>query len=331
MSFLDLLCCGLGAMLLLFILSEQRQDQEIARQRADVARATERITESRSEAGPEALERIAAWADAASQRTRMGEATAQIGSDVADQIGMHAAARHLLILVDTSGSMSRYLPEEPEFADAAPHLRQEGLKWQATVDLIADTLARAVDFESDDGLVRFRIHRISDGTRGDIAIPIHPSNGDWAVNDSTGIARAVAALRAIVPAGGSNHHDAIEHALNCSIGAPAPALSPPADTILLITDGLPNHGPVGRNPPDARINPAPAPDGSGVMVSAASRLDRSVRVEALIRSRAAAGRLPAVHVLTLPWPDDSTLVNFGLKLTAPTGGSVVSIPPPIRP
>lgn len=331
MSFLDLLCCGLGAMLLLFILSEQRQKEELVRQQAEVMRVDERLTDVRAETGPEALERIAAWADAAADRVSPSPALGQAGADVAGQIGLHGDPGHLVIVVDVSGSMSSFLPDEPAFADAPAHLRTPGGKWEFTVALVAETLLRAADPGFDDGLVRFRIHRLSDDTpERSVTEPIHPLTGDWVVNDPAGVAAAVAALRAVEPAGGSNHHAALEHALAGSVAAADPILEPPAETILLVTDGLPNHGPVGANPPDPRVHPAPAADGSGGLVSAASRFDRRSRVlDMLSRTIRAAPATPRIHVITLPWPDDTTLVQFAIRLAAPTGGSVVSVPPPL--
>jgi len=48
----------------------------------------------------------------------------------------------------------------------------------------------------------------------------------------------------------------------------------------------------------------------------------------VIAARPSDGEPLRIHVLIIPWPDDPTLVQFALKLAAPTGGSVVVLPEP---
>lgn len=135
------------------------------------------------------------------------------------------------------------------------------------------------------------------------------------------IQETTTALRAIKPSGGSNHHAAFEHLLDYLMprgGEPA------ADTIIVITDGLPNHGPGDQG----ALNPAP-----GTMVSVGSKNRRMAEVQRLVRQRFAALTPEALgsvklHVICMPWPDDSELPAFAMSLAAPTRGNVLFVPPP---
>lgn len=332
MSFLDLLTCGLGAMLLLFILSEQSQREEIQAQRANIERIDAVIEQIQVEGGPTDYERLAAWSEAAAKRVSHSLDFEQAGSEVAGQMGLHGAAKRLLILVDISGSMSRYYPDTEAFASLPGHLRAAGPKWHATQQIVSELLLQAVSL---DGPGRgFRIHRLSDNLAGrEVSKPIYPTDADadvdaaWAPADTRHIAAAQRALAAVTPEGGSNHYAALAHALDCSTAARTPLLDSPADTLVIITDGLPNHGPVSLpghpEHPDAERMPR---------VPGVSRLDRKRQViERLYLPRLAeAADVPTVHVIVMPWPDDTTMMQFALELAAPTAGSVVAAPVPVE-
>jgi len=332
LSFLDLLCCGLGAMLLLFILTEQRQKDENRKRAESSQQAEKAVAGQRDNTGTEAIESFAGWVQAAAAGTQSISLPSQPGSSVVGQIGLLGKAKRLVVLVDVSGSMSRYLPEEPAFTERPGALRADGPKWQATIGVVSDLLARASGFES------FRIQPLSDNlperptTRG-----IYPQDDTWADPSAESITRAVAAMNAIRPGGGANHHDALAVALSGAWSMRGQAAPQAADTIVVITDGLPNHGPVLANSAaDVRVNPKlDAGVAGSEWVSAASRRERADKVTAMlgqaIAARPSAGEPLRIHVVVMPWPDDPTLVQFALRMAAPTGGSVVVMPEPQAP
>jgi len=208
-------------------------------------------------------------------------------------------------------------------------LRADGPKWQATIGVVSELLARAI------GLEGFRIQPLSDNLpERPTAVGIYPSDDTWAEPNAESIMKAVAAMNAIRPSGGSNHHDALAAAIGGAWVMKGKNAVQPADTIVLITDGLPNHGPMmANNAVDERVNPKVESGRAGSeWVSAASRRERADKVTAMIgqviAARPSDGEPLRIHVLIIPWPDDPTLVQFALKLAAPTGGSVVVLPEP---
>ena len=198
--------------------------------------------------------------------------------------------------------------------------------------MVSELLARAA------GLEGFRIQALSDNLpERPVTRAIFPEQNSWAEPGAESITKAVAALNAIHPSGGSNHHDALAAAISGTWVMRGQTVPQAADTIVVITDGLPNHGPVLANAAaDNRTNPKPDPANPGAeWVSAASRRERADKVTAMI-GEAIAARPNAsgplrIHVVVMPWPDDPTLVQFALRVAAPTGGSVVVLPEPGAP
>ena len=152
-------------------------------------------------------------------RTMVGEGDRQYLT------GLNLGGRHILVLLDVSGSMldetlvniirRRNLPEAEQ---RASEKWQRGLR---TVDWITANLPRDVQFQ----IIQF-------STTARSALP--ETNGEWLqTSDTEALDASLAALQALTPGNGSNLHAAF---------TAAAALDPQPDNIFLITDGLPTQG-----------------------------------------------------------------------------------------
>lgn len=313
LSFLDVICCGFGAALLLFILVNTR-DASIARSlESKVVESDRVLQETRANAS------IRATIASIAERSRAGSGAAAIEDPAWTEV------RSALLLLDTSGSMSRYLPDEPAFAEAPAWQREAGVKWRDTEHVIAELLLAIPSLE------RFAIVAIGDRLDGRVpGVPLYPPNASpdkawsWSTADEASVVAALAVLRTTKPAGGSNHHASLE-----AVMASPTYRDDPPDTIVIVMDGLPNHGPVGDAPIDDRVDPT---DG---VVLRASRAERAVQVRNLLEQRRRAdaeqgAMSPTIHCVLLPWPDDPDLFGFALAMSGPTGGRVISLTPAER-
>lgn len=217
--------------------------------------------------------------------------------------------------------MSTYFPEEPEFAQIPPRFKEKGVKWRQAVDLVEKILLMSAAME------RFAVLGLTadDATNGRLIVK--PSSGSvWFTKDGEGaflpeITKVSKHLRAISPDGGSAHFLALERAFRYVDLALDEG---PADTIILITDGLPNHGPG-----------APAPNAADALVAPEQRRLRAEKVTTKIRDLFAdlenrqPSHLVRLHVICLAWPDDADLSYYALQWSYAGGGMMLFLPPDI--
>ncbi len=312
-AFLDLICCGFGAVVILFILINERAEEQLFEASRTLADAD----------GQLAAERAGAVAEQTYDAFLEATAASFAPAVLADPAW--SAIRSAVIVLDVSGSMSLYLPDVQDFAASPAWQREAGVKWQDTVWTVAELLAALP------GLERFSVRSLSDRREGRVpGAMLWPRDGGDAFDSPTidALRGAMAALGGLAPAGGSNHHAAL-----AAIYDDPNVRREPPDAIFLIMDGLPNHGPTGRDAPaDRADDPDYLTDPSYGLISAESRRWRAAQVLELVEARSDAFRRsgqrpPAIHCLLIPWPDDPGLVEFGLSLAGTTGGRVVALSP----
>ncbi len=202
--------------------------------------------------------------------------------------GLKVGGERILILVDTSASMlGETIVNIVRLRNLPPERRVRAAKWRRTVDTV-DWLAAQLPRDS-----RFQIYSFSESARPVLA----DSGRSWLDGgDREELDRAVAAVRALVPADGTN----LERALDV-----IHRLSPRPDNVILLTDGLPT------------LDSASSRRGT---VSARQRLkifNRSIQ------------RLPRdvpFNVILLPIEGDPMAASAFWKLAMATRGSMLSPP-----
>lgn len=325
LAFIDCICCGFGAVLLLFILTATRQTIEIDEEIDNVAEAIaflqaelEAVAQRRqalqaqlAELDPEArdafsepLSQIVARNDALERQLREAEAERQRLMEVAEMetpapAGLErptAAARYLdglqlegprvLILLTNSGSM---LSEDAESALAI--LRSgdisQSAKWQRAKAVVRSILA-AIPKGTEVALLQMN----------ETTTPIVGTidNPWWDPYDNRALLNALRALEELPVAGG---HD-LARAFNV-----AGSLSPEPSSLLLIVDGLPT-----------------APAGGTVLTEAD-------RVELF---RRALTQLPPIrtNAILLPFAGDPSAAGLYWRITSRSRGAVI-VPDPAWP
>lgn len=311
LAFLDIICCGFGAALLLFILVNQRAVEQLGTALSDLSATDTQLEQTRLAAqSAESIAMIATrLARSESQNTLPEPAFSEI--------------RTAIILLDVSGSMSNYVPDTPEYAHVSERFRKSGLKWSDTIDTLTEVLLALPQLEF------FAVRALTDNLdRRQPGALLWPPSRDRAMarSDPTEIQSMLQKLRATRPQGGSNHFDSLsriyqEHATGQST----------VDAIIIFMDGLPNHGPLEPEfAANAQSTPDTMADPDRGLISLASRESRASRVVDLVRDksaeiRASGNKPPVIHCVLVPWPDDPGIVRFALSLAGPTGGRVVSL------
>lgn len=314
MSLLDLLCCGFGAAALLFVLSGfgledilQIEESKILTVRAQSAATLEQLNALSTYAATASLSSIS---PASTPRPSTGD------------YGRLAESRRLVILLDTSGSMAGWDREDAVLA--RERLVQTGgvdpdSKWSRTVAVLSGLLASLRKLEA------VAVLRLGEGREGDLrrcsGCPLvrNAQGGLWHDASPREMALMMHTIKGSVPEGGSGHLLGLNEALKLvTEGAEATQ----ADTIIVVTDGLPNHGrSLMPGDPDH-----PAPD---AVVSMESRLSRADVVLAELGPRLSAARAKhpdfRMHVICLDWPEDNELAGFALEL-AHLGGGIIAFP-----
>jgi cell division protein FtsB len=282
LSFLDCICCGFGAVILFYtIVSAQsgvtrlketdRLSAEVSRLRQEVQdgsknlatlrdtldntrqqaasarRETNRIVtdlDSRREqlssydqqtvARRAHIEQLKADVRALEEGTRRLEAGSPVKAPLGQEVGSRAATprryitgltlhgAHILVLLDVSASMLHQdLVSIIRLRNQDDAHKRAAAKWRRAVAIV-DWLMTQVPAGSSYQVLTFNTQ----------AQPLIA--GGWlAGNDAAARARGMAALESIVPANGTSLYNAF---------AAARAVSPAADQIVLITDGLPTQG-----------------------------------------------------------------------------------------
>ena len=282
LSFLDCICCGFGAVILFYtIVSAQsgvtrlketdRLSSEVSRLReevrsgtANLARLHDTLDNTRQQAASARRETNRIVTDLDSRREQLssydqetvarrahieqlkadvrsleeGTRRLEAGSPVKAPLGQEVGSRattarryitgltlrgtHILVLLDVSASMLHQdLVSIIRMRNQDDAHKRAAAKWRRAVAIV-DWLLTQVPAGSSYQVLTFN-------TR---AQPLMP--GGWvAGNDAAARARAMAALEGLVPADGTSLYNAF---------AAARAVSPAADQIVLITDGLPTQG-----------------------------------------------------------------------------------------
>lgn len=320
MSLLDMLCCGFGAAALLFVLSEFGLEGKL--QAKESAISAVRV---QSAATLDQLDALSAYA--ATSKPSSSSPDSPPPRPSTGDYGRLAEARRLVILLDTSGSMAGW--DREGAALARERLVQSGgtdpdSKWSRTVEVLSGLLTGMRKLEA------VAVLRLGEGREGDpgrcSGCPLvrNARGGPWHNTSSKELALLMHAVRKSVPDGGSGHLVGLDQALKLVTEGPD---SERADTLVVVTDGLPNHGrSLSPGEPDH-----PAPD---AVVSSESRLSRADAVLAEFGPRLVAARAKSpdfrLHVICMDWPEDNELAGFALEL-AHLGGGLIAFPQTARP
>jgi hypothetical protein len=225
----------------------------------------------------------------------------------------------MLLLLDVSGSMSDYSRE------AAHDPKSVRPKWRQAVRTIDTLLAQQNELQS------LAVIAIGEPSSERTVERIFPTTGLWAsVSGEKGLGVLGEAVQAMLDAptrGGSAHGWVIPYAIKTYVVD----TSEPADTVLIVTDGLPNHGLPVVTPTSGDLAGNRPPSGF-VWVSAE---DKCARAEyALQAYRNALNSIPndrrqrlRVYVLCVHWPDDRELMSFALALASECHGLVLYLSP----
>jgi hypothetical protein len=312
-SFLDLLCSSLGGVVLLLVLNNIQSTNELTKTRG----AAKRLQAKNVAAFNTAAIAQQQAADARQKAEEFDKTPKVHGLDNSQrrQLMWHTLTRNLVIVLDLSGSMSRYYPDTHEYAHLSGRMREKGPKWEQAVKMVERILLMTPKLE------RFVVLGLTadEATNGrPIADPA--GGGRWFTKDESGslrpaITRLVTYLRQVEPRGGSSHYDAVRRTLEYTR---LPEAEGAADTIVLITDGLPNHGPG-----------APAPSAPNAWVVPDDRRTRADQVTGLLENffgglkRENPNHSVRFHVVCLPWPDDADLTFYATRWAFPSGGMML--------
>jgi len=336
LAFIDAMSCGLGAVILLFMIIHHSTQVRAAQKHHGIAenvgaletrvlqkRAAVEQLETALEAGERALRAVQTQAAAMAQQLTQHEAQgagsdnprlAQLKTEVralqakvdalreADAAtvdamrqyagsgrrqylaGLEVKGQHILILVDASASMLDetivgVIRRRNMDADA----RRAAAKWRWALDAV-DWMTTRVPADA-----QFQIYTFNTT----VASVVSGRTGQWLSAGSSQLDAAIAALRQVVPAGGTSLQRAF---------AAAAQLSPRPDHIYLLTDGLPTQGSqlrTGTTSPDQRLK---------LFIEAAGVLPRP---------------LP-VHTVLFPMEGDPDAAGAFWQLARSTGGSFLA-------
>ncbi|MES9838708.1 MAG: hypothetical protein ABW144_19835 [Candidatus Thiodiazotropha sp.] len=312
LSLLDMLACGLGAVTLLFILGEIGLGGMLQAAQDRRASAESVLTKARGRLAPEQLEQAARDMIASRSRTTNHWRSRFEGQSIAPLDGVS----HLLILLDISGSMSRYarLHEPGRNTPVSEKLIREGRKWNDTLMLVLQTLVAAKDLKG------YQILPItSPGSPWPQHLPlVDPNTRGWRDADTS--LNTIRALADFKPKGGADHYRALTSASTYLSGK----YGSRADALLIVTDGLPNFGPVYGCPDAALV------DANDINLCVEAPLTGSVSPESKRRRAVAAlkwlhewmgtirseAHRPRIDVLQMPWNDDADLSVFAMELAS---------------
>ncbi len=316
MSFLDLLCSGIGSVVLLLVLMGNAKKTDLI-EMEDVLQTHVNATQmligevSAVQSRSEEMRRYAATLRNSPRIDGLTDAECR-------QLTPHTVSRNLVVVLDLSGSMNWYYPpKDPEFVNVSKRLKEKGRKWDQALEVIGKLLLQSASLE------RFVVLGLTVGDANGRPI-VKPEKGLWFQGDKKHALHDLALdvlskLRKIEPSGGSRHLEAIESAFRyVSDGSSSNSA---ADTIILITDGLPNHGPARPEPP------------SGALVSYDDRRTHAEDVTKRIKSFFAElsqrdpDHLIRLHVICLHWPDDPDLAFYGIEWAAAGKGTMLYLPP----
>ncbi|NIR27757.1 MAG: VWA domain-containing protein [Gammaproteobacteria bacterium] len=200
--------------------------------------------------------------------------------------GLKMGGERVLILVDVSASMlERTIVNVIRVRNMDDATKRAATKWRRTLATV-EWLVSQLPVTS-----RFQIHAFNTEARAVVS----GSEGVWLkASERADVERAVTALRAVVPAGGTSLYHAFR-----SIGT----LKPRPDNVILVTDGLPTQG--SARPASTRV--------SGQ--------------ERLQHFRNAVVQLPdgiPVNTILLPMEGDPMAPSAFWKLAAATRGSFIA-------
>ena len=203
-------------------LSERReqastQDAQTLAQREDLAKLKADV-EARQE-DVKRLEAKAAASEGTKARSFIGEGDRQYLT------GLKIGGAHILLALDTSASMlDDTIVNVIRRKNMDDQTKKNSPKWRRAVGT-AEWLAAQFPLDS-----QFQIYGFAEATKSMVA----DSEGRWIdVSNAKDLEQAIAAIKAIVPNGGTSL---------INLATAAAALSPPPDNIYLITDGLPTLG-----------------------------------------------------------------------------------------
>src|SRR6185503_1182522 len=253
MSFLDVISCGFGAVVLFYTImasqagmtrTNERMNlqananlvaQEVIEGRAHLAdlRNAMESTEYENDtlARRESLERLKADLQQLEEGTRRLKerapttAPVKVVDDQEQLVTLSVTGQHVLVLVDASASMlDETLVNIIRLRNMAPERRIQSAKWQQAVNTVEWVTARLKPE------TQFQIYAFDTAARP----VVDGTAGHWlSVRESGQVEQAIVGLRRTAPKGGSSLQNAF---------AVIKDLNPAPDNVVLITDGLPTQG-----------------------------------------------------------------------------------------
>lgn len=329
LAFLDVMACGLGAVILLFLIVKHHtgdppeppgpdQAVELAMLRAESNTLASRIRQAESEpdetpetpAPPDpvrlaALERELEEAKARNAELRQEVetiaperasdllATPEPGGEEEYLLGLRVEGERIAILLDRSASMT-----DEDLIDiitrkiGADLEKQRGPKWQRTLR-VARWLLQRLPRESEVAVVAF-----SDEAK-------LLGGGQWVrADDRTGLQALLAEIQALVPAGATNLEAGLQMLRR---------LSPAPTDLHVVTDGLPTKSASTRRP-------------KGCTRKDRTRVSGECRLALfnVSRTRSAAPRGAKVNIILLPLQGDPQAAPSFWDWAAGTGGMLLA-------
>ena len=341
LAFLDVMACGLGAVILILVVLKQQAPVEAAPQpeniistgqmqadldslqdeldelqaaratsQSDLQAQTDRVTEMTF-----AVEQTSTDLAAASAQTdALDQSISAAASELASQpqavppdaidtprttqpqylVGMKVTGKKIIILLDRSASMTaRSLLQIVQYKAGPAAARRSAEKWVNAQNAVWWLTARAP------AQSKLQIASFSDTTN------FHTDN--WVnATDSTALVALKAKMAPLVPEGSTNLQAAVEAAMKAG-----------ADSIYIITDGLPTAAPGGQG--------LFGLDGCGSKLSGRKQVTGKCRVSLFQRTVATAtGKLVRISIVLMPLEGDPDAAPLFSKWALSKGGVMLS-------
>ena len=341
LAFLDVMACGLGAVILILVVLKQQAPIEAAPQpensnsteqmqadldrlqdeldelqaaraasQSDLQAQTDRVAKMAVAVEQTSTDLVAASAQTDALDQSISAATAKLASqqqamppDAIDTrrttqpqylVGMKVTGKKIIILLDRSASMTaRSLLQIVQYKAGPAAARSSAEKWLNAQNAVWWLTARAP------AQSRLQIASFSDTTN------FHTDN--WvSATDSTALAALKTKMAPLLPEGSTNLQAAVEAAMKAG-----------ADSIYIITDGLPTAGPGGQQ--------LFGLDGCGSKLFSRKQVTGKCRVSLFQRTVATAtGKPVRISVVLMPLEGDPDAAPLFSKWALSKGGVMLS-------
>lgn|GEM_PF-918601 len=263
LAFLDIISCGLGAIILIFLIikhnidigSEQTDDlqsqlaaleeqanrisdetEKLRRQNADLERAGKSLEDNIVDSEGK-LAALKAQNTSQEKNNKIAEGEIkQIESEIPSDpielegagqanyiVGMSVEGKRIAIIIDHSTSMTHPTLDQAILAKFDTPAQRQAAPKWQQTVRIAKWLIARIPGQSEYAVIGFN----------NKAALLSPQNGWQAANDTAALAQTMLSIAAISPSGGTNLEEGIKAALQ---------LKPRPTSIYIVTDGLPTNG-----------------------------------------------------------------------------------------